>query len=138
MDLTSLTDIMAAQRAYATARSQALAAARAPGADPKAAVRSQHQAMLQYLQARVSVLTTARAKAQAQSDAELANYQQKIGQIQQLLVEDTPATAPTTAPTTIPAGSTPTGPGSPGNTPAPVSAQAAPKEASHGDPKKGG
>jgi DNA-binding protein H-NS len=134
MDSNSLTDIMAAQRAYAAARSQALAAARAPGADPKAAVRSQHQAMLQYLQARVSVLTTARAKAQAQSDAELANYQQKIGQIQQLLVEDTPATAPTT----IPAGSTPTGPGSPGNTPAPVSAQAAPKEASQGDPKKGG
>src|SRR5271157_4220232 len=120
MEPTSLTDIIAAQRAYAAARTQAMEAARAPGADPKAAVRIQHQALLQYLQTRVSLLTTAREKAMEQSDVEIAKYQQKIGQVQQLLQEGAATTASTTAPAaaTAPTAGAPAKPGGPENAPA--------------------
>jgi hypothetical protein len=90
MGLTNLKDVIAAQRAYAAVRSKTIETAGAPGADPKVAARAQQQALLQYLQDRVSLLTAARAKAAAQFDAEIAKYQQKIDQVQQLLQEDAP------------------------------------------------
>jgi hypothetical protein len=94
MATTNLTDILAAQRAYANARSQAMAAAGAPGADPKAAARAQHQAMLQYLQTRVTLLKQAREQALNQFDTQLTRYQEKIGQVQQLIQEDGAAVPP--------------------------------------------
>lgn len=128
MNPTNLKDIVAAQRAYVAARSRTLEAAGAQGADPKAAVQAQQQALLKYLQARVSMLTTARAKAQEQADAQLAKYQQKISEVQQLLKEGT-ATAPTPA--------TPAKPDTQGNVKPTVAAPPSPKSATSGNPKKG-
>src|SRR5689334_7052231 len=91
MHRTSLTDILAAQRAYAAARSQAAQSAASPNLDSNAAVRTRQQALLTYLQTRVRLLKTARDKILEQSDAEIARFQQKIGQVEQLLQQDTPA-----------------------------------------------
>jgi hypothetical protein len=135
MDATSLTEIIAAQRAYAAARSQAIQSAHASGADPKAIVRAQHQATLQYLQSRVATLTKARAQTLAQADAEIAKYQLQIDQVQQLIQKD--GAAPTTPQTTNAAPAKPS-PAPPNDPAASTAASAPPKQVAKANPKPGG
>ncbi len=85
---STLSDLIAAHRALAAATARAAQAAAAPDADPRAAAKAQHQATLDQLQARVQILADARTRALAEMDAEIAQYQQRIGEVQQLLKED--------------------------------------------------
>jgi hypothetical protein len=131
MNLMNPADLIAARRAYAEARNRAMESALAQGADPSAAARAQHQAMLEYLQARAHLLTEARAKALEEFDAAIKDCEQKIGQVEQLLKEF---------------GYTPTGAGPvpvagtavPAKAPAPAARQPPPKQPSGPRPKPGG
>jgi hypothetical protein len=91
MEGINLSDLVAAHRAYADARSRAIEAARTQGGNARTATRLQHQALLDHLQTRVRLLTEARTRAMEQYDAEINKYEQKIGELQQMLREGTGA-----------------------------------------------
>lgn len=84
----NLSDLVDAHRAYAQARSRAIDSARAQGGDSREAARLHRQAMLEHLQTRVRLLTDARKREMEQYDAEIHQYEQKIGELQQLLRQD--------------------------------------------------
>ena len=85
MQLLSLSDLVQAQRAFNTARLQATNSVGGKIDDAALATKVQHQALVEYLQTRTRLLTDARARALAEFDAEIANCQQKVGEVQQLL-----------------------------------------------------
>lgn len=89
----NLTDLAAAQRAFSATRLQAILSATQPGADPASAARLQNQALLELLQARVKMLTDARSRAMDDFEAEIATYQQKIGEVQQVMRDAAAAAA---------------------------------------------
>lgn len=91
----NVNDLVAAQRAYAQARLQAIQdVSRADPAQAAAARRQQQQAMLQYLHARIKLLTDARSRALEQFDAQIAQYQQRIGELRQIIKESSSAPSP--------------------------------------------
>lgn len=83
----SLADLVAAQRAYAQVRLQAIQQSSQQNADAATAAARQQQALLEYLQARAKLLADAKGEAMAQFDAEIARYQQKIGELEQIIRE---------------------------------------------------
>jgi hypothetical protein len=89
---TSLSDLIAAQQAYAKARNEALQAASGKG-DAAAAARQQRAALLTYLQTRARQLEDARDRTTASFNAEIDQYQQQIGQVRALLQAPEPGPA---------------------------------------------
>ena len=93
MQLTGLTELIAAQRAYSAARNQAIQAAQAAKTHPADIANLQRQSLLKYLQNRVEVLTQASDAAVAQFQKEIARYQQKIDALLQVMQDAAKAQA---------------------------------------------
>lgn len=98
----SLSEVVKAQRAYAAARQTAIQSSSQANADPAQVTRMQQQALLRFLQARTQILADARTRAVEQYDTEIARYQQRIGQLQQMINESANI-APVAAPPPVPA-----------------------------------
>lgn len=90
MDQTSLNALIAAQGAYIAARNS--------GTDPQS-VQANSEAMLAYLQTRVALLAQERDNAVKSYNDDIANYEQQIGQIQQLLKTNNSSGTSVTTPT---------------------------------------
>jgi len=91
-------DLMAAQRAYRDARLKLIQDATQQNVDTAGAATRDQQALLDYLQTRVKLLTDTRTRAMEQFDSEIAGFQQRIGQLQQIINEAAKAAPAAPAP----------------------------------------